>query len=362
MNMKHLDKLYTSWLHIFNPYDTFPYKLDPKIPMFDGHAYKINPRHQHVYDKLFIVQSQFIQGGKLNELKNPTFPLFIKPRWGHKTASSKDCYKINSLEELTPHLHKKNMMWSEFIDATEGMTDFVLVNGEIVYQLTYVYSEKQHGFADVWKHVSSENKPPVEVVDWVSKHMTHYTGPLNVQYRSTTIIEVGMRFARSGMYIESSAHKPLIDSINAMWKTKTWSCREDLTIKPFYSFKCWSSIPVVCLVSQHVIDVIIYFFGAMPFYEYYFEPTGKHSIVFFQFLHRDFKKGMQLRYVLELLLSIVNGSFILLCLLCIGFYATGMKYKPILYILIAMFILSMDNSLNVLYNQFVNQKQFLTLL
>ena len=45
-----------------------------------------------------------------------------------------ECFKLHS---------KKNMIWSEFIDATEGMTDFILVNGEIVYQLTYVYSDKQ---------------------------------------------------------------------------------------------------------------------------------------------------------------------------------------------------------------------------
>jgi hypothetical protein len=359
MNMKKWDKLYSSRLHIFNPYETFKYKLNPTIPMFDGHAYTVNPRHRHVYDKLFIVQSQFIQGGNLKDLQNPSFPLFIKPRWGHKTASSKDCYKINSLEELTPHLHKKNMMWSEFIDATEGMTDFVLVNGEIVYQLTYVYSDKQHGFADVWKHISSENKPPDEVVSWVNKHMAHYTGPLNVQYRSTTIIEVGMRFARSGMYLESAAHKPLIDSINKMWETKTWTCREDLTIKPFYSFKCWSPIPVVCLIPQHVMDVLLYYFDAMPFYEYYFEPTGKRSVVFFQFLHHDFDKGMRLRYAVEMLLSIVNSSFILLCFICAGLYVFKMHYKPVAYVIIAMLLLSMDNSLNVIYNQIVNQKQFL---
>jgi hypothetical protein len=359
MNLKKMDKFYSSRLCIFNPYETFKYKLNPDIPMFDARAHKINPRHRHVYDKLFIVQSQFIQGGELKDLKDPSFPIFIKPRWGHKTSSSKDCYKINSLEELKPHMHKKNMMWSEFIDATEGMTDFVIVDGEIVYQLTYVYSEKQHGFADVWKHISSENKPPDEVVSWVNKHMAHYTGPLNVQYRSSTIIEVGMRFARSGMYLESCAHKPLIDNINKMWETKTWTCREDLTITPFYSFKCWSPIPVFCLIPQHVLDLILHYFGAMPFYEYYFEPTGKHSIVFFQFLHHDFNTGMQLRKLLELLLSLVNISFILLCFLCTGLYLAGLNYKPFAYVLMAMFILSMDNSLNVLYNQVVNQKQFI---
>ena len=54
-----------------------------------------------VYDKLWVAESQGKSCGKLDDLKNNpeeisklTFPIFIKPRWGHKPASSKGCYKI----------------------------------------------------------------------------------------------------------------------------------------------------------------------------------------------------------------------------------------------------------------------------
>ncbi len=361
MDLNKYDKLYSSFLGIFNPYETFPYKLNKKIPMFDLTAYKLNPKYRFVYDKLFIVQSQHLPGGELKEFKSDTFPIFIKPRWGHKTASSKNCYKIKSQDELNPHLHKKNMMWSSFIDAKEGMTDYVLVNGEIVYQLTYVYSEKQYGFADVWKHVSSDNVPPVEVTEWVNKHLSGYTGPLNVQYRDKYIIEVGMRFARSGMYIESAGHKPLIDAINQMWETKTWMVRQDLDIEPFYTFKCWSPIPVFCLIPQHVLDMIMKMFGSMCFYEYYFEPTGKNSTVFFQFLHRDFDTGMKVKVIIEQLMLFVNITFILVCLLTIGCYMLKIPCNPLFATMIGMIFLSADNSLNIIYNQITHQKQFLNM-
>jgi hypothetical protein len=358
MDINKYDKIYTSFLGIFNPYETFPYKLNKDIPLYDMQAYKLNPKHRFVYDKLFIIQSQPLPCGELKDFKGE-FPIFIKPRWGHKTASSKNCYKIKSYEELTPHLHKKHMMWSSFIDAKEGMTDFVLVNGEIVYQLTYVYSEKQYGFADVWKHVSSDNTPPVEVVEWVNKYLSGYTGPLNVQYRDTTIIEVGMRFARSGMYIESSGHKPLIDAINTMWETKTWMVRADLDIQPFYTFKCWSPIPVICLIPQHVLDVLMKTFDAMCFYEYYFEPTGKSSTVFFQFLHRDFETGMKLKVIIERLMLFVNLTFILACILMVGCHIFKIPYTSLMATVIGMIVLSADNSLHVLYSQFTHQKQFI---
>ena len=96
--------------------------------------------------------------GKLETIKtkNLTFPIFIKPRWGHKTSTSKNCVKIKNENELQNYKNYKNMMWSEYIPSNEGMTDYVLHNGKIVYQLTYKYSDKQKGFTDVWKYISGE--------------------------------------------------------------------------------------------------------------------------------------------------------------------------------------------------------------
>ena len=358
--IKEYDKRYSKLLRILNPYDTVPYKLDPTMPSTDGKAYKANPQYRQLYDKLFILQSQHLEGGELIELKEKevSYPIFIKPRYGHKTSSSKDCYKIKKKEDLEPHFHKKHMMWSEFIDATEGMTDFVMVNGEIVYQLTYVYSDKQYGFADVWKHISSESKPPPEIVAWVHKHLQGYTGPLNIQYRDTKIIEIGLRFARRGMYIESTQHKELIESINHVWKQKTWNYREDIVIQPFYSFKCWSPIPVLCLLPHHLIRMVLTYYGAMNFYEYYFEPTGKNSTIFFQFLHRDFDTGMKLKYTLERLLAIVN-TFFIICIFVL-FICTILKIKCtwLWYVWIGIFLSSMVNSLQIISKQISHQKQF----
>ena len=361
MNIKAYDKIHSKIFGIRNPYDYVPYKLNPRMPSSDSTAYKLNPHYSHLYDKLFILQSQHLEGGKLSELKQKevTYPIFIKPRYGHKTSSSKNCYKINSKQELSPHFNKKDMIWSEFIDATEGMTDFVMLNGEIVYQLTYIYSDKQYGFADVWKYISSESKPPVEIVDWVNKHLQGYTGPLNVQYRDTKIIEIGLRFARRGMYIESTEHKGLIDSINILWKEKAWVGREEFIIKPFYSFKCWSSIPVVCLLPDYVIRTLLCKFHTMNFSEYYFEPTGTRSTIFFQFLHHDFETGMKLKYILETLLFTINTAFLLGIVLMITCSILKIPCQPVWIICLVLMLFSSLNRINILYKQVTHQRQFI---
>jgi uncharacterized membrane protein YphA (DoxX/SURF4 family) len=354
-----VDKFYCKALGIFNPYHAMPNRLDMTFPRYDGPAYKKNPRYNFVYDKLFIAQSQGLASGPLSELqpKNTTikYPIFIKPRYGHKTASSKYCYKIKDREALEKHFDKPDMMWSEFVNATEGMTDFALVDGEIKYQLSYIYSDQQYGFADVWKKIDPDTEAPPEIVAWVRKYLTTYTGPVNVQYRSTSIIEVGLRFARSGMYIESCGNKALVDDLNEMWRTKAWPYRrpEEYKFKPFYSFKCWSPIPILYLIPQHLLDFVMHNNGSMPFYEYYFEPTGVSSAVFFQFLHHDFDQGMQLKKTVErtsLTMNVLIGLLVLLGVVYTFF--TGCA--RILLIAIILYITSFDNSLVVLINQFKN--------
>jgi hypothetical protein len=259
---------------------------------------------------------------------------------------------------LEPHFKKRDMMWSEFVDATEGMTDFVLIDGAIVYQLTYLYSKEQNGFADVWKYIDPASRPPQEIVEWVTKYLVGYTGPVNVQYRATKIIEVGLRFARTGMYIESAGSAALVDAMNTMWEHKIWDVREDLTFNPFYSFKCWSPMPVVYLIPDHALRTLLRRNGAMPFYEYYFEPTGTFSTIFFQFLHHDFEKGMRLKKIIERTALTLNIA--ILVFLGVG-VAVGAYTGCYRYLLVAFLLLftSFDNSLISVAAQLKNQKQFL---
>jgi hypothetical protein len=361
MNLVKYDKSYCTFLRIKNPYSLFNYRISTSIPKFDPTAFEKNPKHQFVYDKLFIAKSQGMRCGELSAEELPTdFPVFIKPRYGHMTASSRDCYKIKTSKELAPHLKKPNMMWSEFVNATEGMTDFVLVQGQIVYQLSYVYSKKQNGFADDWKYISPETKPPVEIVQWVLLHMAGYTGAVNVQYRDVKIIEVGLRFARSGMYLESTDNAHLIDAINQVPVTGTWDHKNDdkLAFEPFFSFKCWSPLPVCYLLPQYVMDGILYAGGSMPFYEYYFEPTGTHTLIFFQFMHRDFEKGMQVKRVIEQAMLWSNLLVLVLLLCGVLMY---FRYKSPVILLFALALLSttLFNSLEIISKMFKNQAQFI---
>lgn len=84
----------------FNPYsDPFRHFISKNIPDFDNQAFYKYKEHNFVYDKLWVARSQGMMCGELKNLQqneNITLPIFIKPRWGHETASSKNCFKIKS--------------------------------------------------------------------------------------------------------------------------------------------------------------------------------------------------------------------------------------------------------------------------
>lgn len=361
------EKVWCGVLNIYNPYrDPWKIRISKCIPDFDGQAHKKYKGYQFVYDKLFIARSQSIPCGTLeNLLENRhdlhEFPIFIKPRYGHKSASSKNCYKIHSFEELKRYKDIPNMMWSQFIDDTEGMTDFFIHKGTIVYQMTMKYSDTQHGvIADDWKYISPENKPPENIITWVQANMNGYTGVCNVQYRGTKIIEVGLRFSRGGAYLLTTKNHELIKAVNDLCENETWdySNTKDFSFVPFYSFKCYTDSPIVYLYPQYLLDFIMKYNGCLDFYEWYFEPSGKTGMVFLQYLHEDYDKGMTLKNNIEIVFTITQYVVFLLILSSIISLAFNYKYKN--QILIALLFVVISRFLNAIvsnYNLFNAQKQ-----
>ena len=356
-NVKPFLKYENKWcetMNYFNPYlDPFENRLSSKMSYSDGEAYDNFPDYNWIYDKLVIAKSQGLMSGKLEELNyktfdNVKFPIFIKPRLGNKTGASKNCYKIKTKDELKKYSHIENMMWCEFIDEKEGMTDFFILNGKIVHQITYKYSDELNGFSDVWKYISPENKPPIKIRQWVEANMSGYNGVLNAQYRGNYIIEIGLRLARGGAYIVSTENKALIQNINNLVEKNYWdyTINDDMAFKPFYTFKCFTTSNIFYLFPKHILDLYVKRYNVKPFYEYYFEPVGNDGMVFFQFLHDDFNKGMELKENFERLFTLIQHLIIFMFIITLFILCKDLNYGIVLFI--TLFIILMTKYLNPL--------------
>jgi hypothetical protein len=350
------------WCEIMN-YDNvyitaFKYPLSPKIEPFDLQAYKKYPNHNFVYDKLWVAESQQLACGRIaliEEQSDIQYPIFIKPRWGHKTSTSRNCFKIKNYQELVKYKKiKEDMMWSEYIDGTEAMTDFMLVQGKIVYQITYRYSHNQHGYIDEWKYISPTNKCPSSVEKWVQKHMSTFTGPVNVQYRKTTIIEVSLRLARGGAYIQATQNRFLIQNINNVVEKNMWnySLENKLDFSPYYSFKAYTESPLFYLFPYNTVKLILERFSCMPFFEYYFEPSGNDGMVFLQFMHSDYKQGMKCKTFLERSIKFMNYFLIytiIYCMCMIFFKTENIIFIILFFVLFFIFLTRFLNPIDVQY-------------
>ena len=345
-----------------NPYlDPYNHHITDLAVVNDRDAYVAFPENRNIYDKLFVATSQGLTAGKLEELKGQEdavkYPIFIKPRYGHLSAASKNCHKINSAAELKNYINYPTMMWSEFIDGTEGMTDYIVVNGRIVWQITYVYSEEQQGFTDSWKYISPDTPAPENITEWTREHIKNYTGFVNVQYRNGSdgpkIIEAGLRPARSGMYIIAADIPALSQNIYNVHAKGFWdhNLDKDITFEPYYVYKCFCKGPIFYIWPHNLVGSLIRTFTDMPLHEYYWEPINGEGLVFYQFMTRDHKQGLRAKAIIELLFAITQLiSAILIAMLVIIFFQAPRKI--FLIICAAVFLLWLTRFLNPIYANF----------
>lgn len=366
---KHLMPYEEKWckkMGYFNPYiDKFTTHLSLNMPFFDNTCYERYPNYRFLYDKLWIIKSQGLNGGRLEKLEGKedkvNYPIFIKPRWGHLSASSKNCFKISTADELKKYIHYKNMMWSDFIDAKEIMTDYILLNGKIVHQITYVYSEKQNEFSDDWKFISPASTPAPNVTEWIKTHIKDHTGVINVQCRDNKIIEAGLRLARGGAYLVSTENAALIENVNRIFDSQTWhyNLTDEMKFKPFYVYKCYTKIPIIYIFPQKLMDWFITKHTDRPFYEYYFEPTGSSGMIFYQFMDNDFEKGMQTKLQLEKIFDIAQIlMYVLLALMIFLLAFTNWSYKYFFaFAVLCIFLMRIFNPIATNYSLYKAQKQ-----
>ena len=190
--------------------------------------------------------------------------------------------------------------------------------------------------------------------------MTEFTGVVNVQYRDAKIIEVGLRLARGGAYLLSTENSALITNINQIFLKKEWNnnLAKEMKFKPFYVYKCFTTLPIVFLFPQKMIDAFMRKRSARPFYEYYFEPVGTTGMVFFQFMDDDFERGMQTKQEIESLFNKAQIFMYVLMATAILLFLTKWSFRFFfLFIVLFIFLIRVFNPIMVNYKLYKAQKQ-----
>ena len=166
---------------------------DVLIPTDDPDAWIWYPQHRWVYDKLKIAESQGIACGP-HGVPPARYPVFSKPMMNMKGMGIGSRI-VASAAELD-HCYQPGHMWMQCLTGAHVSTDCAVEDGMVRWSRHATGIPWDNGMFKYWT-IHAKAKPELEqyLADWVTRHMTGYTGMMNFETIGGRIIEAHLRFA-----------------------------------------------------------------------------------------------------------------------------------------------------------------------
>jgi hypothetical protein len=170
-----------------------PCPPDVHIPTDDVDAYKFNPGHRWIYDKLRVAQSQGLECG-LHDSTPPRFPVFCKPVTNLKGMGAGT--SILRGERDFRRSCKPGDFWSKLLTGEHVSTDWAVVCGDTVWCRHAHGVPGIAGTFDYWI-IEARSRGRLERYcrDWIRRHLPGYTGMVNIEIIGGRIIEAHLRFS-----------------------------------------------------------------------------------------------------------------------------------------------------------------------
>ena len=166
---------------------------DIHIPTDDIDANRFNPLHRWIYNKMLIARSQGIECG-LHDVAPRHYPVFSKPIINLKGMGIGSRVLRNAGER---QLHcKPGHFWMTLLSGEHVSSDVAVVAGRSVWFRHTLGIPAPGGTFDYWV-IQAAARAALERYcgRWIHRHLSHYTGMLNVETIGGRIIEMHLRFA-----------------------------------------------------------------------------------------------------------------------------------------------------------------------
>ncbi len=183
----------------------------------DTDAWQWYPAHRWVYDKLEVALSQGLDAGP-HGTPPPRFPVFSKPIINLKGmgAGSRVLY---SQADYDRH-YAPGHFWMTLLEGRHVSSDVAVVEGERRWWRHVTGKPAGEGTFDYWTvHAESDAEIEHRAGAWVRKHLTGYTGMLNLETIGATIIEAHLRFADQWPDLYGAGW---VEAVVRLYETGTW--------------------------------------------------------------------------------------------------------------------------------------------
>ena len=159
----------------------------------DTDSYALYPEHRWIYNKLAVAESQGLACAP-HGIVPPTFPVFSKPIYNLRGMGM----ETRSFASLDEYLAERDPghMWMELLGGEHLSSDVAIVRGQPTWWRHVHGHPGPHQTFDYWT-VLAAARPAVESYcsDWIGKHLSTYTGMMNLETIGGQIIEAHLRFA-----------------------------------------------------------------------------------------------------------------------------------------------------------------------
>ena len=179
------------WRHQF--FDAAPCPPDLLIPTDDPEAWEFNPKHRWVFDKLQIALSQGLAAGP-HGTTPPRFPVFSKPIMNFRGLGA-GSRTLRSPEDYERH-HTAGHFWMTLLEGEHISTDVAVVDGEPKWWRHVTGVAAGQGMFDYWTvHAAANPQLEHDCAAWIGRHLSGYTGMLNLETIGGAIIEAHLRLS-----------------------------------------------------------------------------------------------------------------------------------------------------------------------
>ena len=155
----------------------------------DIQAWKKYTNYHHIYNKLWVTESQNIDCGPMGILPE-NYPVIFKPII-NLYGMSRGFEIVNNEEEYYDKL-EDGLFWSPYFTGDHYTIDFIIINGVIKHSASLKCYADIKGSFKYHESIPDMNIPE-NVIKWISIHLKDYIGCANIEIINNNIIEVHLR-------------------------------------------------------------------------------------------------------------------------------------------------------------------------
>lgn len=193
-----------------------------RIPTDDIDCWPWFPRHNWIYDKLKIANSQGFLCGP-HGVMPPGFPVFSKPITNLKGMGIGSRI-IGSEKEMEAH-STPGHFWMPLLQGPHVSTDCAIVQGQVEWLRHATGVPLGEGMFSHWTlHADEMPELAAYLKTWVRQHMDSYTGMMNFETIGGKIIEAHLRFADQWCDLNGAGW---IDAVVQLYAKGQWHYKDE---------------------------------------------------------------------------------------------------------------------------------------